>query len=194
MFEVTCGLGASPGASSTRPSGSCPRWWPTPDSTGTAGTRSPTRSAPAPRRPTCGSTRRNACHARGRIPNPQITRSTLVCSTRLASNDASRQCHESTRSTGLSGIAVHASVHAASLFLGVAVTLRESRDYLPRTVTVEQDAVLGVPGDRAGVRAVLYRRALAVILQPLRHTGARDETVRLIRRNILQQVPVEALG
>ena len=26
-------------------------------------------------------------------------------------------------------------------------------------VAVEQDAVLGVPGDRAGVRAVLYRRA-----------------------------------
>jgi len=100
MFEVTCGLGASPGASSTKPSGSCPRWWPTPDSTGTAGTRSPTRSALAPRRTTCGSTRRNACHARGRIPNPQITRSTLVCSTRLASNDASRQCHERTRSTG----------------------------------------------------------------------------------------------
>lgn len=100
MFEVTCGLGASPGASSTRPSGSCPRWWPTPDSTGTAGTRSPARSAPAPRRPTRGSTRRNACHARGRIPNPQITRSTLSRGTRLACNDASRQCHERTRSTG----------------------------------------------------------------------------------------------
>jgi hypothetical protein len=78
MFEVTCGLGASPGASSTRPSGSCPRWWLTPDSTGTAGTRSPTRSAPAPRRPTCGSTRRNACHERlqnrrwgGRGSNPR---------------------------------------------------------------------------------------------------------------------------
>jgi len=37
------------------------------------------------------------------------------------------------------------------------------------------DAVLRVPGDRPGVRAVLYRRALAVSLQPLRHTGARDE-------------------
>jgi hypothetical protein len=61
-------------------------------------------------------------------------------------------------------------------------------------VSVEQDAVLGVPGDRAGVRAVLYRRALAVSLQPLRHTGARDEATRLIRRNILQQVLVEALG
>jgi hypothetical protein len=33
---------------------------------------------------------------------------------------------------GLSGIAVHAAIHAASLFLGVAVTLRESRDYLSR--------------------------------------------------------------
>jgi hypothetical protein len=76
----------------------------------------------------------------------------------------------------------------------VAVTLRESRDYLPRAVAVEQDAVLGVPDDRAGVRAVLYRRALAVSLQPLRHTGACDEAVRLIRRNILQQVLVEALG
>jgi hypothetical protein len=95
---------------------------------------------------------------------------------------------------GFPGIAVHASVHTASLFLGVAVTLRESRDYLPRAVAVEQDAVLGVPGDRAGVRAVLYRRALAVILQLLRHTGARDEAARLIRRNILQQVLVEALG
>ena len=39
-----------------------------------------------------------------------------------------------------------------------------------------------------------YRRALAVSLQPLRHTGARDEAVRLIRRDILQQVLVEALG
>jgi hypothetical protein len=77
---------------------------------------------------------------------------------------------------------------------GVAVTLRESRDYLPRAVAVEQDAVLGVPDDRAGVRAVLYRRALAVSLQLLRHTGARDEAARLIRRNILQQVLVEALG
>jgi hypothetical protein len=97
-------------------------------------------------------------------------RSTLVRSTRLACNDASRQCHERTRST------------------------RESRDYLPCAVAVEQDTVLGVPGDRAGVRAVLYRRALAVSLQPLRHTGACDETVRLIRRNILQQVLVEAPG
>ena len=35
---------------------------------------------------------------------------------------------------------------------------------------------------------------LAVSLQLLRHSGARDETVRLIRRNILQQVLVEALG
>ena len=61
-------------------------------------------------------------------------------------------------------------------------------------VAIEQDAVLGVPGDRAGVRAVLYRRALAVSLQPLRHTGARDEAARLIRRNIVQQVLVEALG
>jgi hypothetical protein len=39
-----------------------------------------------------------------------------------------------------------------------------------------------------------YRRALAVSLQTLRHTGARDEAIRLIRRNILQQVLVEALG
>jgi len=36
--------------------------------------------------------------------------------------------------------------------------------------------------------------SLAVCLQPLRHTGACDEAVRLIRRNILQQVLVEALG
>jgi hypothetical protein len=50
----------------------------------------------------------------------------------------------------------------------------------------------------AGVRAVLYCRtcqpALAVSLQPLRRTGARDEAVRLIRGDILKQVLVEALG
>jgi AcrR family transcriptional regulator len=40
----------------------------------------------------------------------------------------------------------------------------------------------------------LHQLALAVSLELLRHTGARDEAVRLIRRNILQQVLVETLG
>jgi hypothetical protein len=66
----------------------------------------------------------------------------------------------------------------------------------PRLADYEKQLVCGtrLASNDAWRPGNTFRRALAVGLQPLRHTGACDEAVRLVRRNILQQVLVEALG
>jgi hypothetical protein len=94
-----------------------------------------------------------------RTRDRQITRSTLSRSTRLASNDASRQCHERTRSTGffrdrgprLGPRRISLPGASPSRYVSHA-TIYPVRLQLSRTRSSACQMT-------AGVRAVLYRRA-----------------------------------